>query len=257
MDQQKYSEIKTYWDQKAAAQGNDPHFTLPDYNLRNLEAEYVIRHLKPEDHLLDIGCGNGTTTLRFSKCVRQVVGADYSANMIENALKLHPAANIEYQVMDVMKIDAPNSKFDAVVTERCLINLPDWPSQQIALGEIARVLKPKGRYLMCESFEEAFVKFADLRTRFGLEPMKRHLNNYCLREAWLKEFLPKYFRVVSIEKMGLFYLISRLVHPMLAAPREPQYEATINEIAVKLTMGMDPHYLEDISVNGLYVLERI
>jgi len=249
-------ETKAYWEQKAQRKGDDPNFTLPDYHLRSLEAEYIGRHLKPTDRAIDIGCGNGATTVRYAEKVEHIIGADFSEPSIRKARELHPAPNVAYRVMDITDLDAPDAEFDVVITERCLINLPDWPAQQQAIREVVRVLKPGGRYLMCESFEEAFTSFADLRTRFGLEPMARHWHNRLIRETEARPYLEQFFCIDAIEKMGLYYLISRLVHPLLVSPQEPKLDAEINRIAVRLTTGMSPDSLADISVNGLYVLTK-
>lgn len=247
---------RDYWEDKARAEGDDPNFTLPDYNLRDLEAEYVIRHLRKTDRTVDVGCGNGATTVRYAEHVEHVIGADFSAPSIERARELHAAPNVDYRVADVTDLDLPDAEFDVVITERCLINLIDWETQQKAIGEVVRILKPGGRFLMCESFEEPFVRFAELRRSFDLEPMSRHWHNRLLREEEIRPFLERFFDVLAVERMGLYYLISRLVHPLLVSPQAPTYEADVNRIAVRVTMGMSPDYLSDISVNGLYVLQK-
>ena len=248
--------VQQYWDDVAKRHANDPHSTLPDYHLRGLEARYVLRHLRGEDHVLDIGCGNGATTVLFAEKARSVVGGDYAPAMIEQAKEMHPRDNLTYRVLDVTRLDVPHGTFDAVVTERCLINLPDWPAQQGALRGIAGVLKPGGRLLMCESYEEAFERFAGLRQRHGLPPMKRHWHNCLLREELLRDFLPQLFHVRAVEKMGLYYLISRVVHPLSVLPVEPRYDHPMNALAVRLTLELPPETLAEYSVNGLYVLEK-
>jgi ubiquinone/menaquinone biosynthesis C-methylase UbiE len=249
-------EIKGYWSRRGIEEGDDPHFTLPDYNLRRLEAEYVSRHLRQTDEALDVGCATGFTTQQFARCVRRMLGMDYSEELIRRAGQMFPADNLRYEVGDVTDLDLPDASFDVAITERCIINLPDWQTQQRGILEIARVLRPGGRYLMSESFEEGFARFAELRRSFGLEPMKRHFHNRLLREAELRPFLAQHFEIQTVEKMGVYYLVSRLVHPLLVRPDEPHYEAKINQVAVDLTLGMDPAALGDLSVNGLYVLVK-
>jgi len=54
--------------------------------------------LTGDDFLLDVCCGNGLLTKRFSEICRKVVGVDYSEALIRVAQKFHGASNIQYAV---------------------------------------------------------------------------------------------------------------------------------------------------------------
>jgi ubiquinone/menaquinone biosynthesis C-methylase UbiE len=250
------TEIRRIWAKRAREEGHDPHCTLPDYHLHALEAQYVLRHLKSSDVALDIGCGNGMTTVQFATRVSRIIGGDCVEEMLVRARAMHARENLEYRVLDILDLQIPDATFDVVIAERCLINLPDWEMQKQAIREVARVLKPGGRFLMSESYEEAFLAFAALRQRFGIPPMRRHPNNYLLREQWLRAFLPQLFDIVSVEKMGVYYFVSRIIHPLLVAPQEPRYDAPINDVAVRMALEMAPALFSEYSVNGLYVLQK-
>jgi hypothetical protein len=50
-------------------------------------------------------------------------------------------------------------------------------------------------------------------------------------EETLWPFIRHDFDIVEVRRFGLYDLISRIVHPLLVSPAEPQYAAKINDVA--------------------------
>ena len=82
---------------------------------------YLIPHLQPHYHILDVGCGPGSITLDLAALVPngKVVGLDIEA--ASAALDLARAAtadlgvnNAEWVVGDALKLDYPDHTFDVV-----------------------------------------------------------------------------------------------------------------------------------------------
>ncbi len=99
--------------------------------------------------VLEIGCGNGVGAelllTRFG--ASEVHAFDLDEKMVERAQRrLLPFGPERAKVYrgDADLIDAPNDCYDAVVNFAVLHHIPDW---QAATREIARVLKPGGRFL--------------------------------------------------------------------------------------------------------------
>src|ERR1039457_7098053 len=66
-------------------------------------------HLRGDEHVLDVGCGDGKVTAEIAHAVLRgsVVGVDASPHMIEFAQNTFPAKknpNLEFHVMDARKI---------------------------------------------------------------------------------------------------------------------------------------------------------
>jgi hypothetical protein len=68
----------------------------------------------------------------------------------------------------------------------------------------------------------------------GLPRMPDVPFNSDLDEQTLWPFLEELFEVVEIRRYGLYDLIARVVHPLLVAPEQPDYEAKINDVARRL-----------------------
>jgi len=271
--------VKEYWDEQArlarGAKGGikvyDPKKdlfadarggggTLKDHNLRQLEIACIGEYLKRGETVLDVGCGNGYSTLRFAhERGVSVTGVDYSDEMIDNAnANLKKAARksprlkrrAEFLTTDALQLaDAfPKRRFDTAVTIRCLINLKSWEDQKRAIAQIHGVLKRRGRLLMLESSLLGLARLNSVRRQVGLHDIKVSWHNLFFDEKKLLRCLARRFDILDVDNFcSTYMLISRALHPMLW---EPDYERPINAAALHMpNMG-------DYGYNKIFVLRK-
>jgi trans-aconitate 2-methyltransferase len=104
--------------------------------------------LRPEECVLDLGCGEGAVTARLAARVPygRVVGIDASGEMIRLAQRSHPAArrpNLEFLQMDAAALRLPR-QFDVAFSNAAL----HWVADQLAvLRGVSASLRPGGRIL--------------------------------------------------------------------------------------------------------------
>jgi ubiquinone/menaquinone biosynthesis C-methylase UbiE len=100
------------------------------------------------DCVLDVGCGHGRSLAELAARARsgRVIGADPSELMVQIAARrnrqLIEAARVDVVLASVESLPFPDGSFDKVL---CVHVLYFWKDIDVALREIARVLKPDGR----------------------------------------------------------------------------------------------------------------
>lgn len=243
--------IKEYWDEQALKYKGDCEATTPDRYLRELEIAAINAELKGKGDLLDIGCGNGYSTVRFKEAhpALTVVGVDFSGEMLKQA----PDCDIAWIKGDVRKLEFAGDSFNQVTTDRCLINLETELEQLNALREIHRVLKDGGRYLMCENWTSGLETLNKFRAAVDLPRIEVRWHNRYLNHLIEGEVL----RLFHLEKVvpfaSTYYLCSRVISARLAADlnQEPAYDSRVNEIAKQLPV------LGDLGPMKLFVLRKL
>lgn len=105
----------------------------------------ALVHLKGNERVLDVGCGDGKITAKIAAQVPQgaVVGVDPSTEMIAYASKHFGSPeypNLGFQVADARSLTF-HDKFDLVISFNALHWIPD---QDSALSAIASALKSSG-----------------------------------------------------------------------------------------------------------------
>jgi len=244
-EKEKVSKIKEYWDGQAEKYGADVSATMPDALLKDLEVRTICDHLGRSKNLLDVGCGNGYSTIKFAKAFQflRVQGVDYSEKMIEAANRTLKSehkelkARVSFAVGDITDLKLKPGSFDTITTDRCLINLPNPQSQLLALANVHRVLQAGGIYLMCEDTIQGLSRINEMRKSCSLStiPMRWH-NQYIDEQAFLP-VAKKLFEVIEINNFSsLYYIASRIFNAKLSEMegKEPSYNHPLNRIAVDL-----------------------
>lgn len=106
-----------------------------------------ITHFLPNMRMLDIGIGGGRTTFHFSPKVREYLGIDYAASMIEacHTRFPNPAPNVSFAVGDVRDLSAyADGAFDLVLFSYNGLDYIPHEDRLQALAGMNRVTKPGG-----------------------------------------------------------------------------------------------------------------
>jgi SAM-dependent methyltransferase len=105
-----------------------------------------ILHIKPEEYVLDAGCGSGLTACYLAKnsgC--KIIGIDINPQMIDKACLRAEKEGVsqltEFKVADVYNLPYANDFFDLIIAESITVFL----DKVKVYREFYRVLKPEGR----------------------------------------------------------------------------------------------------------------
>lgn len=139
-----------FWDKVARKYAASP---IKDMETYEVWLARVAEHLGPEDHVLEVGCGTGSTALRLAPGVKSYLSTDYSAGMIEIAaekLKTDPVANLQFLQADPFdeRLEpggmGGDVGYDAVLAFSFL-HLTDDP--QATVQRVSALLKPGGLFI--------------------------------------------------------------------------------------------------------------
>lgn len=132
-----YQQLSAYYDEIFAVQ--------PD------ELRFLIERLSGKKRLLDIGCGTGNKTVRFSSSTNSIVAIDLDPGMIAKANEAHARDNIRYEVMNMLSIDehfAPASFDGMLCLGNTLVHLDSPASIQAFLNKAHMLLAPEGALVL-------------------------------------------------------------------------------------------------------------
>jgi SAM-dependent methyltransferase len=243
--------IQRYWNERAAQNADNPAATTDDIHLRDLEMRTLTRALRdlrlPHGaRVLDAGCGDGFTTIRLAEAFPNLtfVGFDYAPAMIDNArrsVEKEPsiARRVKFHVGDVTAITAESiaGPCDAVITCRCLINLPEAETQRDAFERLAGCLKPAATYLAIENFHEGQNALNDARATIGLPAIPLRWHNRFLTEAEFIDLSREWFVLHRFDDFAsAYYFATRVVYSKMCQMRgeQPDYDHDIHRLAVDL-----------------------
>jgi ubiquinone/menaquinone biosynthesis C-methylase UbiE len=160
--------------------------------------------------LLDIGCGTGMMALRiaarYPSCT--VHGIDISPKMIAVARREAETQDlaVDFRVGSITHLPYPDAFFDVVITNIMYHHL-DLAEKQQAVAEIARVLKPGGRYVSAEFGPRA------------RNALQRHLakGEYTLYPSHLTEV----GLAITHEELGVLALRKQVVYRVAVKQADP------------------------------------
>lgn len=133
----------------------------------------AMMNLRPGETVLDLGSGGGIDALLAALHVGEsgkVIGIDLTEEMVSLAQQHAEEAgidNVEFLGADIEAIPLPSNSVDVVISN-CAINLA--PNKDKVFSEIARVLKPGGRFgaadmvIQGHGFTEDVIELLDLWT---------------------------------------------------------------------------------------------
>jgi SAM-dependent methyltransferase len=155
----KREEVRQFWGERARRYRTSSQSTLCEVPLRELEIGAILKYLQDGMKVLDMGCGNGYSTIKFWQHRRlDIIGMDFSPEMVRYAKENLKGCDrrdpqrgtVEFIEGDVLLLPFAAARFDAVISERCLQNLTSWEEQRQAILNAASVLRPRGLFLMAE-----------------------------------------------------------------------------------------------------------
>lgn len=137
-----------------------------------------LAHLTGEERVLDVATGGGHIALAFAPRVREVVATDLTSAMVEAAarhLAERGATNVRCEVADAEALPYGDAEFDLVTARFAPHHFPD-PGR--FCNEVARVLRPGGRFVLFDNMAPEDEEFDAFLQRFERWRDPSHVRAY-------------------------------------------------------------------------------
>ena len=187
-----------FWDKAAEKYAKSPIKDMKAYEDTLIRARHYLRE---DDHLLEVGCGTGTTALKLSPFVGRITATDISGEMIGIAKRKQKDAgigNVTFQTSEIMQplAEAP---FDAVFASSILHLVDDLDA---TLAHLFAQVKPGGfvitKTACLKNMNRLIPPMVKVMQFFGKAPHVLHFSTDELDAAFRKAG----FRVIETGHFG-------------------------------------------------------
>ena len=241
--------IKNYWD-------NLINESMYDKTLLDIETKAILEQLNKNDNAIDIGCGEGESTINYYEKVKYLLALDYSTTRL-NLLR-HKNNNIDALLLDMRKISDKtlNKRFDVAITQRSLINLNCFNDQKLAIRNIHSILKENGRYIMLEGFIDGTRALNSIRKDFNLPKIPVKWHNCYLHKPRLLKFMYRYFTLEHSRDFSLYFFLTRALNAISQYPKVPKWNSRLNHIAKEMELKYANQFIKGVSRLELLVFKK-
>lgn len=173
-----------FWDKIADKYSRKP---IEDEAAYQKKLEVTRDYFRPDMHVLEIGCGTGSTAISHAPFVGHIRATDISRNMIDIARRKAAAANVsnvDFEQVSIDALSATDQSLDAVLglsILHLLENIDD------VIARVHRMLKPGGVFVtstVCLGETMPYFKLIGPVGRFfGVMPYVAVVKRTALEEA--------------------------------------------------------------------------
>lgn len=254
-------QIKNYWKSQAEKYGGSHKASWQDIYVIEKEIEIISSFLQDGQKVIDIGCGNGYSTIRYAKDYElDIEGIDYVDDLINaakhnlNKFPYEIKSKINFNAGNILEIDRPENYYDRIITARVFINLSNRENQEKALLNCRKIVKSGGKVLLAEATLDGWRRLNSFRVECGLPEIPMPSFNFYIDETWFAETAKRYFSKVTIlNYASTYYVGSRVVQPLVLKLKGG--DEKINPISeINRFFSMLPSY-GDYGVQKLFILE--
>ncbi len=184
---------KLGWNKKAKEGWGDDRQPDPFFE------EFYEQHpelKKPENRVLDVGCGNGVYAARMAQEGSQVTGIDISAEMRSRAVKKLKELGLQAQILEgkSSKLNFPNGSFDFVISIG-VFHHNTWEDIEKSFAEVSRVLESGKFFLFMARSINDFAKLRKQISDVGYTAVDL--------EGWKKGMIQHYFTKEELMRLAI------------------------------------------------------
>lgn len=201
--------VSSGWDESAAAWIAELG-DFGDFGRRFVLDQPMLERVRLRAHAsaLDVGCGEGRFCRMLQPLGIRTVGIDPTEALLARAIALDPAG--DYRLGTAEGLTLEDQSFDLVVSYLSLIDIEELG---MAIGAMARVLKPNGSLLVANltGFTTAGMVFGGRRPR-GADKHAGYLDEHASQVRWGEISIRNWHRPLESYMKGFLDAGLRLQH---------------------------------------------
>ncbi|OGL45633.1 MAG: hypothetical protein A2161_02930 [Candidatus Schekmanbacteria bacterium RBG_13_48_7] len=178
----------------------------PDNLLRaELEIYHKMCNFKPDDVVLDLGCGTGRVTKEFIDQCAHLVAVDFSFESLlylQKRLTPEQLKKIHLVQVDICYLPFRTSIFDNVISTGVFCCIPSQDTRNLALDNVNRILKKNGIFII-SVYNHSMLK--KIRVFLGLSKsglkegyQEGHVHYYNHTPQELINWLDPHFQIIQL-----------------------------------------------------------
>jgi len=176
---------------------------MPVFHSTIYKRVYPVLDLRPQDDLLEVGCGSGHFLLKYASHVKSIAGLDLSDVMIKIANRKNRKrireGTAEFIQGDASELPWDDNRFSAVTSMGSFIGFPD---QLESLKEMYRVLRPGGRAVVSIEYNaEDGVDRSKMIEEWGIQLLSEKDIRSMMEEAGFKDISFTYLKSMGMPRM--------------------------------------------------------
>jgi len=267
-------QIRDHWRNWASQFGTGLSATTKTGTLKALEIDALARRMSvigladAPARVLEVGCGNGMNCFgiadRFPHM--QLDGVDYTAEMIDAAREAAAHHGVQQRTnfhvgnaLELSSVAGLQKAYDAVFTDRCLINIEKVELQMQAITDLAARVRRGGHLIMIENSSATYGRQNHCRTLLGLPPRTPAAFNLFFDEARILPHLRSLGLEVEIEDfISLHDLMLYVLVPSMNGGTV-DYDHPLVHAATRLNMAVSaetPNAFGAFGQNRMFVCRR-
>lgn len=182
-------------------------YVTSELHAKGTDLQTLIEWLQPKktELVLDIATGGGHVAKALSPHVSQVFATDLTKEMLANTARhlKQVCPNVSYIIADAESLPFLDDTFDIVT---CRIAAHHFPNPQDFIKEVARVLKPKGSFLLIDNVAPKETNLAEFMNT--LEALRDESHARCLSvEEWRNLFTSSHLQEIQFEHRKKTYTL--------------------------------------------------
>lgn len=230
-----------------------------DIRLNNFENDFMVKNIKKNKSILEIGCGNAVLLKKLiSKKPKYYLGTEFVKELTEHNKKTIKKKNIFFDNLDMTLVNKKsfNKKFDYIISKRAVQNVLSKKLQLKSIDNLGFFLKKEGKMLLMESSINAQKNINKFRKIFNLHKIIPPWHNLFLDDNLIKKYKFKSVKLIKIENFSSsFYFVTRIIYAAYAKFKNEKVNF-INPLNLIATLLDNKIFKEDFSQIKMYIFKK-